>query len=119
MLMNKVLILDWMSPYIKFGDYMDAYKVEFAPGLEKYAVIELIKSKVFVSVLVREITESGLIGEYMDSYEEMNPLIDSHMKYFVDWNAMDFYGYAMLMCKGKDGKSTVMKKRLWCDKMRI
>lgn len=116
--MNKVIILDWMSPYIKFGDYMEAYKIEFSPGLEKYAVIELVESKVFVSVLVRDITEKGLIGEYMDSYEE-DSLIDSHMKYFIDWNVMDFYGYAMLMCKGQDGKSTVMKKKLWCDKTRI
>ena len=98
---------------------MDAYKVEFSPGLGKYAVIELIKSKVFVSVLVREITENGLIGEYMDSYEEMDSLTDSHTKYFIDWNAMDFYGYAMLMCKEQDGKSAVMKKKLWCDKTRI
>lgn len=117
--MNKVIIMDWMSPYIKFGDYMDAYKVEFSPGLEKYAVIELVESKVFVSVLVCEITENGLIGEYMDSYEEMDSLFDSHTKYFIDWNAKDFYGYAMLMCKGKDEKSSVVKKRIWCDKTRI
>lgn len=117
--MNKVIIRDWMSPYIKFGDYMDAYKIEFSPGLEKYAVIELVESKVFVSVLVRNITDKGLIGEYMDSYEEMNPLLDSHMKYFIDWGMLDSYGYAVLMCKGKDGKSTVVKKKLWCDKTRI
>lgn len=117
--MNKVIIMDWLSPYIKFGDYMDAYKVEFSPGLEKYAVIELVESKVFVSVLVREITENGLVGEYMDNYEETDLLIDSHMKCFIDWSMLDSYGYAMLMCKGKDGKSTVVKKRLWCDKTRI
>lgn len=115
---NRVIIIDWMSPYIRYGGYTDAHKVEFSPGTKKYAVIELIESKVFVSVLVREVTENGLVGVYRDSFEEKQ-WIDSNNKYITDWSPLDYYGYVNLMCKRNDKKGFVVKEKLWCDKTMI
>lgn len=105
---NKVIILSWMSPYIKFGGYRDAHKIEFYPEryiyLQNYAIVELIKSKVFVAVRAIEITEKGLVGEYMDSYEVDEASDDLRSTFFIDWSTLDVYGYVTLMCKSKDGK---------------
>ena len=114
---KRVIICDWLSPYIKGDGSFKEYDIHYYPDDYTYCVIVLFDGEVFVAARVAEMKDDLLIVNHKDSFEELSWEVAIRKNYSIDWGFIQDGFCKLQWCEYTgDGPARWKTRRLWFDK---
>lgn len=108
----KVKINNWKSVYNK-NEFNEVDNIWVSPD-EKYMIIEWYKSELYVFATIKNKTENGYEGDFIETYFPHYMTIDLRM-HSADWSCMN-YGFCKLTLFELESGFNGTEKRFFFDR---